>query len=94
MRRFRGLGIEAERVPHSGAMGGSLAGKGDIEVSLAGRKRRVEVKVGKDRMPKTIIKWMQEAEIVLVKDDRATTNVIIDWSLFAKLIGGNKPKPE
>ena len=60
---LREAGIDAARVPLSGAAGGRFAA--DVDLRLSGRKVRGEVKARKNGAGfKTITNWMEEADLL------------------------------
>ena len=81
--RLRLLGLEAERVPLSGAAGGSYTG--DVIVRIPGvGELEIEVKARKDGM-KTYKKMIGNSDFLVTRDDREDPYVFMPWSTFAKL---------
>ncbi|ANS03711.1 hypothetical protein [uncultured Mediterranean phage uvDeep-CGR2-KM23-C246] len=78
------LGIEAERVPLSGAAGGSFAG--DVIVD---KTYRVEVKARKDGAGFALIeRWLAGNDMLIVKSDRKEPIVVLPWSTYGQLMTG------
>lgn len=78
-------GINAERVPLSGAAGGSF--KNDVTAAIAGQRRDFEVKTRKDGF-KELYKWIEPAYGLAVKADRKPFLVVLrleDFIHLAKL---------
>ncbi len=67
-------GFAAERVPLSGAAGGSF--KGDVSVPIGGADRRLEVKVRADGF-REIYGWLAENYALVIKADRRDTLVVL-----------------
>jgi len=87
-RWFQSLGIEAERVPLSGALGGKY--RGDLWVTL-GRRLVAEIKYrDKSNFPNPF-KVLEERDIALYKrkTGKPQTLVIMSGDMFAELLGGN-----
>lgn len=73
--KLREIGLNAERVPLSGASGGSFAG------DLLVEGRRAEVK-GRAEGFKSIYKWLESVDILFIRADRREWLVIQrlkDW---------------
>ena len=64
---LRDRGIDAERVPLSGAAHGSFAG--DVIAPIHGQQKRIECKVRATGF-KTLYDWLSDADILAVKRDR------------------------
>lgn len=85
-RWFQSLGIEAERVPLSGALGGKY--RGDLWVTL-GRRLVAEIKYrDKSNFPNPF-KVLEERDIALYKrkTGKPQTLVIMSGDMFAELLG-------
>lgn len=80
VNRFKELGLEAQRVPLSGAAGGLFSS--DIVVN----GRKVECKTRK-RFIGQFLAWLQGNYALLVKEDRSETLVVLRLADFAALIG-------
>jgi hypothetical protein len=82
---LRAEGIDAERVPLSGAAGGSFAG--DIVVRHHEAKRSVEVKARKDGAGfKTLEDWKGDHDFLFLKRNHREPMVVMDWDLFVELM--------
>ena len=78
------LGVEAERVPLSGAAGGSYTG--DVIVD---KRYRAEVKARKDGGGFALIeRWLEGNDMLIVKSDRKEPLVVLPWSTYGQLITG------
>ena len=76
------VGIKAERVPLSGAAGGSFTG----DIMLCD-KFRCEVKARKDGAGfRTLYKWKGLNDILIVKQDRAAPLFIMDLDTLSRLM--------
>jgi len=71
---LRERGLRAERVPLSGAAGGSFGG--DIIADLGGRRQLIECKVRADGF-KQIYGWLEGNDILAIKRDRSEWLVIL-----------------
>lgn len=84
-------GFAAERVPLSGSAGGRFAC--DVSLPLLGVDRKVEVKVRKDGF-RELYKWLDGAELLIVKADRRDPLVVMPLGIAAKIAAvaeGGKP---
>lgn len=71
-------GFGAERVPLSGAAGGSYVG--DVTVPLLGVDRVVEVKARADGF-RELYRWLEARDLLVVKADRREPLVVIPLRL-------------
>lgn len=74
VRLFQDAGFAAERVPLSGAAGGSYLG--DLTVPLLGIDRIVEVKARRDGF-RELYGWLERRDILIVKADRREPLVVV-----------------
>tara|TARA_B100000929_G_scaffold179541_2_gene142220 strand:- start:1759 stop:2040 length:282 start_codon:yes stop_codon:yes gene_type:complete len=88
-------GIEAERVPLSGACGGNYSG--DIKLwlhncELLPRNEYIaEVKCRKNGAGfKTIEKWLADNDLLFLKRDRAEPMVVLTWESFMCLTNNDR----
>ena len=78
------LGVEAERVPLSGAAGGSYTG--DVIVD---QRYRAEVKARKDGNGFALIeRWLEGNDMLIVKSDRKEPFVVLPWYTYGQLLTG------
>ncbi len=78
--------VEAERVPLSGAAGGSYAG--DISMRIRDIGLTAEVKSRKDGKGfKTLEDWLGKNDLLILKRDRQTPMVVLPWNTFEKITG-------
>jgi Holliday junction resolvase len=75
-------GFAAERVPLSGAAGGSYLG--DVTVPVLGVDRVVEVKCRADGF-REFYRWLTDRDILIVRADRREPLVIISLKLAAEI---------
>jgi len=84
----RAIGLDAHRVPLSGAVGGQYAG--DLRISVRGVTLTAEVKgraSGSGFV--TLERWLGEHDLLLLKRDRADPLVVLPWRVWAWLLGGD-----
>ena len=80
-------GVEAERVPLSGAAGGSYSG--DISIRIGDYGVTAEVKARKDGQGfATLERWLGENDLRVLKRDRQTPMVVLPWATFKALSAG------
>lgn len=87
---FRDHGVASERVPLSGAAGGSFAG--DIIVDLAGKQITLEAKVRAGGF-KQIYEWLGNNFGLVIKSDRNPPLIVIrleDAAIIAAKLNGVK----
>ncbi|TXH52878.1 MAG: hypothetical protein E6Q97_14530 [Desulfurellales bacterium] len=81
----RALGLDAKRVPLSGAAAGW---KGDIKVIVRGREITGEVKARGDGSGfKTLKRWLGENDALFLREDRADGMVVLPMRTWAWLVG-------
>ncbi len=80
VNRLKDLGLEAQRVPLSGAAGGMFGS----DIVVAGRK--IECKTRK-RFIGQFLGWLEGNFALFVKEDRSETLVVMRLDDFAALIG-------
>ena len=81
VERHRAMGIAAERIPLSGAAGGSF--KGDVQVA----EFRGEVKARKNGKGfATLERWLGDNDILFLRRDRADPMVVLPWRTYEKLL--------
>ena len=87
---LRTIGVDAHRVPLSGAVGGDYSG--DLRLTVAGRRFVAEVKAraGGDGF-KTLEKWLAENDLLVLRRDRAEPLIVLPWATFALLVGEPRP---
>lgn len=85
VHRHRDLGIDAERVPLSGASGGRFTG--DIVIDQGGSTLRAEVKARADGAGfKQLETWLGDNDLLFLRRDRAEPMVLLTWRTYADLI--------
>src|SRR5262245_216836 len=82
VRLLQERGFAAERVPLSGAARGRFGG--DVSVPVLGIDRRVEVKCRKNGF-RELYKWLDGADLLIVRADRRELLVIIPLKLAAEI---------
>ena len=94
VNRLRASGIYAERVPLSGAAGGSFSGDVVIPIDMNERSAlsdvrelRAEVKGRSNGEGFTQLeRWKGSNDLLFLKKDRSEPMVVMDWALFTHLI--------
>jgi hypothetical protein len=80
--RHRALGLPAQRVPLSGAVGGLFAG--DVVVPGVGR---IEVKARSQGAGfVTLTKWLGTADALVLRQDHAEPLVVLPWATYSRLV--------
>jgi Holliday junction resolvase len=82
VRYLQEQGFAAERVPLSGAAGGSY--RGDLTLSLVGRSLCAEVKVRASGFGQ-LYNWLKGSDLLIVRRDRAEPLVVIPLKLAAEI---------
>ena len=82
VRVLQNHGFAAERVPLSGAARGRFGG--DVSLPLLGVDRRVEVKSRADGF-RQLYRWLDGADLLIVRADRKPPLVILPLKLAAKV---------
>src|SRR6476646_1945099 len=82
VRFLQDRGFAAERVPLSGAAGGSYLG--DLTVPIIGIDRVAEVKCRKDGF-RELYKWLQARDLLIVRADRKEPLVVLPLKLAADI---------
>jgi Holliday junction resolvase len=77
-------GFNAERVPLSGAAGGSYLG--DLTVSIANLSRVVEVKARATGF-RELYRWLVDRDMLIVMADRSEPLVVLPLGLAADIFG-------
>lgn len=85
VRQFQDAGLAAERVPLSGAAGGSFAG--DLTVPVLGQDWRFESKVRADGF-KQIYEWLGAHRGLFIRSDRNAALVVLRVSDFIDVLKG------
>lgn len=78
-------GITAERVPLSGAAGGSHTA--DVDCIVAGLPRKLECKRRRGGF-KTLAGWLGQNYGLAIRDDRSEPLMVLRLSDFTALVGG------
>jgi Holliday junction resolvase len=82
VQKHKDIGIFAERVPLSGAAGGSYSG--DVVID---RDLRAEVKARSGGAGfQTLERWMGDNDLLFLRRDRAEPMVAMPWATYEKLI--------
>lgn len=83
----REIGVDAERVPLSGAAGGSF--KGDVIIRLDGGDR---ILIGECKARKngagfaTLERWLGALDVLFLRRDRQDPMVALPWRVWARLM--------
>jgi Holliday junction resolvase len=83
VRFLQDRGFAAERVPLSGAAGGSYLG--DITVPVLNVDRVVEVKCRADGF-RELYKWLEARDLLIVRADRKEPLVVLPLKLAAEIV--------
>ena len=83
---LRALGVAAERVPLSGAAGGSYCD--DVTAPVLGEDKRFECKRRASGF-KTLYGWLSPTYGLIVRDDHCPALVVLRLEDFARLARGN-----
>ena len=87
MALHREAGIEAERVPLSGAAGGSFAG----DVIVAGAMRaEVKARANGEGFA-TLERWLGSSDLLFLRRDRAAPLVLMPWGTYRRLLTEDRP---
>ena len=79
------IGVPAERVPMSGAVGGSYSD--DIVLKLSDGDLRGEVKARKGGAGfVTLERWLGEAGVLFLKRDRQEPIVVLPWRTWTRML--------
>ena len=78
----REIGIEAVRMPLSGALGGDLAG--DVEIPGVGRAE-VKARANGEGF-KTLERWLGENDVLFLRRDRTTPMVVLPWATYSRIV--------
>ncbi|MCZ6665002.1 MAG: hypothetical protein O7B81_06840 [Gammaproteobacteria bacterium] len=93
VRRHKGIGIHAARVPLSGSAGGRFSG--DVDIYLYGANDAPlisEVKArGQGGGFKTIEQWLGENDALFLRRDRTDPLVVLPWRTWAALLTQRRP---
>jgi Holliday junction resolvase len=91
VRLLQDNGLAAERVPLSGAAGGSYLG--DLTVPLLGVDRVVEAKARATGFAQ-VYSWLQDRDILVVKADRRDALVVLPLRLAVQIaVAAERRKP-
>jgi len=83
VKMHEAIGIQAERVPLSGAAGGSYTG----DLTILDGEFRAECKARKEGAGfKTIEKWMQDCDMIFLFRDRQEPFVCMDWKTYRRIM--------
>ena len=94
VRMLCDAGLAAERVPLSGAAGGSFAGDiyfdaahWNVITGVVSVRWRAEVKARREGW-KTLRRWLGDNDALVLKADREAPLVVLPWERFVALCGG------
>ena len=80
--RHLALGVHAERVPLSGAAGGSF--QGDVDIANVGRCE-VKMRSGGDGF-RTLEKWLADNAALFLRRDRQSPLVVLPWETWERVL--------
>ena len=78
----REIGINAVRMPLSGALGGDLAG--DVEIPGVGRAE-VKARANGEGF-KTLDRWLGDNDALFLRRDRSTPLVVLPWATYRRIV--------
>ena len=92
VQKHKGIGVKCERVPLSGAAGGSFSGDVDVYAFGADQAPLVtEVKARKSGEGFVQLnRWMGENDALFLIQDRAEPLVALPWRTWVRLIGDGR----
>lgn len=82
VQRHHAAGIPAERVPLSGAAGGTFAGDLIVDGGLRGQVKGR----GNGEGFKLLERWLDEADLLFLRRDRAAPLVVMPWAVYLRLM--------
>lgn len=85
VKKLKENGIEASRVPLSGALGGEHSG----DIKIKGFKRPFEVKLRANAF-REIYKWIDDNEGLFIRSDRKPGLVVLPLDTFIRILNGRK----
>ena len=84
VKRHLEIGVSARKVPLSGACADF---PGDVMIDLPGREPlRCEVKARRDGF-RTLAKWIEGNDLVVIRRDREDPIVCLPWQTWASIVG-------
>lgn len=83
----RAIGIDAERIPLSGAAGGSFTG--DVRIAGLG-VAEVKARAGGQGFA-TLERWLGSHPALFLRRDRAAPLVLLTWQKYAELLAQSAP---
>jgi hypothetical protein len=78
----RGAGIPAERVPLSGAAGGTFSG--DLRVA-GGMRAEVKARASGEGF-RVLERWLGEMDLLFLRRDRSKPLVVMPWTVYEQLM--------
>ena len=89
----REAGVEAQRVPLSGAAGGLYSGDLVIQASTGQLKAEVKARASGEGF-KTLEGWLGGNDLLFLRRDRAAPLVVLPWPVYLRLLAGNQVDTE
>ena len=84
----REAGVEAQRVPLSGAAGGQFSGDLVIQAPAGQLKAEVKARASGDGF-KTLEGWLGGNDLLFLRRDRAAPLVVLPWPVYLRLLAGD-----
>lgn len=87
VQRHTDLNVLARRVPQSGA--NNYTHDADVDIYPWGEENGAlvaEVKADQRGIPKTVLKWLGENDLLFMKQDRQDPIVVMPWSTYERLV--------
>lgn len=85
VNKLKEFGLPAERVPLSGAAGGSYTG----DLIVCGERAEVKARKGGAGFG-LLYRWIEGVTYLIVKTDREQPLVVMELDQFATILGGDK----
>jgi len=86
----RAVGVQAERVPLSGAAGGSFVG--DVVIG-DGLRAEVKARAAGDGF-KTLERWLGSNDLLFLRRDRTAPLVVMPWAIYQRLLATAETRKE
>ena len=81
VQRHQAEGIDAHRVPLSGAAGGAYSG----DITVGDLRAEVKARANGDGF-KTLEGWLSDNDLLFLRRDRAEPLVVMPWAVYARLM--------
>ena len=85
VKRHLAAGIEAERVPLSGAVGGSFGG----DVRVGDLRAEVKARASGEGF-RLLERWLGDNDLLFLRRDRAEPLVVMEWETYTRIMRGSE----